>query len=44
MDLTNKRIVITRPRESAGEFAELLIAEGAIPIFFPVIQMNKSTC
>jgi len=40
MDLTNKRIVITRPRERAGEFAELLIAEGAIPIFFPVIQIS----
>jgi uroporphyrinogen-III synthase len=40
MNLTNKRIVITRPRERAGEFAELLIAEGAIPIFFPVIQIS----
>jgi uroporphyrinogen III methyltransferase/synthase len=40
MKLINKRIIITRPRERAGEFAELLTAEGAIPIFFPVIQIS----
>jgi len=40
MNLTNKRILITRPKERAKEFAELLTAEGAIPIFFPVIQIS----
>jgi len=40
MNLTNKRIVITRPRERAGEFAALLTAEGAEPVFFPVIQIS----
>jgi uroporphyrinogen III methyltransferase/synthase len=39
MKLINKRILITRPRARAGEFAELLTAEGAKPIFFPVIQI-----
>ena len=39
MNLTNKRILITRPRAQAGEFAKALIAAGAKPIFFPVIQI-----
>ena len=39
MNLTNKRILITRPRAQAGEFANALIAAGAQPIFFPVIQI-----
>src|SRR5687767_5436330 len=39
MNLTNKRILITRPRAQAGEFANALIAAGAHPIFFPVIQI-----
>jgi uroporphyrinogen III methyltransferase/synthase len=40
MNLINKRILITRPKERAKEFAELLTAEGAKPIFFPVIQIS----
>ncbi|MBI2333154.1 MAG: uroporphyrinogen-III synthase [Chloroflexi bacterium] len=39
MKLINKRILITRPKERAKEFTELLTAEGAKPIFFPVIQI-----
>ncbi len=39
MNLTGKRIVITRPRGRAEEFATALIAEGAQPIFFPVIEI-----
>jgi len=40
MNLNNNRIIITRPKERAREFAELLTAEGAKPIFFPVIQIS----
>ena len=39
MNLTRKRILITRPRAPAEEFASALIAAGAHPIFFPVIQI-----
>jgi uroporphyrinogen III methyltransferase/synthase len=39
MNLTGKRIVITRPRAQAEEFAHALIAEAAQPIFFPVIEI-----
>ena len=39
MKLTGKRVLITRPRAQAEEFASALIAEGAHPIFFPVIQI-----
>ena len=39
MNLTHKRILITRPRAQAEEFANALIAEGAHPIFFPVIEI-----
>ena len=39
MNLTGKRIVITRPRGRAEEFATALRAEGAQPIFFPVIEI-----
>jgi uroporphyrinogen III methyltransferase / synthase len=39
MNLTGKRIVITRPRRQAKEFANALIAEGAQPIYFPVIEI-----
>ena len=39
MNLINKRILITRPRAQAGEFANALIAAGARPIFFPVIEI-----
>ena len=40
MNLTNKRILITRPQVQAEEFANALIGAGAQPIFFPVIQIT----
>jgi len=39
MNLAAKRILITRPRAQAEEFAATLMAEGAQPIFFPVIEI-----
>jgi uroporphyrinogen-III synthase len=39
MKLIGKKILITRPREQAAEFAEALIAKGAIPVIFPVIEI-----
>ena len=39
MNLAGKRILITRPRAQTEEFANALIAEGAHPIFFPVIEI-----
>lgn len=35
-----KRILITRPRAQAGDFAERLRARGFDPIFFPVIEIR----
>src|SRR5689334_223226 len=37
--LFGKRIVLTRPREQAGEFARLLAAYGAEPITAPTIKL-----
>src|SRR5688572_10923929 len=39
MNVTNKRILITRPRAQAGKFANSLAAQGAQPVFFPVIEI-----
>jgi uroporphyrinogen-III synthase len=39
MNLTNKRVLITRPRAQAEGFARALKATGAEPIFFPVIEI-----
>jgi len=39
MNLTNKRVLITRPRAQAEGFARALRASGAQPIFFPVIEI-----
>ena len=39
MNLTNKRVLITRPRAQAEGFARALKAAGAQPIFFPVIEI-----
>ncbi len=39
MKLKNKRVLITRPRAQAEEFSSALIAEGAIPVYLPVIQI-----
>ena len=39
MKLTNKRILITRPRAQAHKFANSLAAQGAQPVFFPVIEI-----
>ncbi|HXQ35888.1 MAG TPA: uroporphyrinogen-III synthase [Anaerolineales bacterium] len=39
MNLIGKRVVITRPRNKAEGFAAALMAEGAYPIFFPVIKI-----
>lgn len=41
MNLSNKRIVITRPPEKAYDFAEKLRAYGAIPIVFPTIEISS---
>jgi uroporphyrinogen-III synthase len=40
MNLTKKRIVITRPRAQAQEFADALLLENAKPLFFPVIEIT----
>jgi uroporphyrinogen-III synthase len=40
MNLIGKRILVTRPRKQAEEFAAALLAEGAQPIIFPVIQIT----
>jgi len=40
MKLTGKRIVITRPRGRAEEFARALRAAGAQPVFFPVLKIE----
>ena len=40
MNLTNKRILITRPQVQAEEFANALIGAGARPVLFPVIQIT----
>jgi uroporphyrinogen-III synthase len=39
MKLKDKRVLITRPRAQAAEFAAALIAQGAIPVFLPVIEI-----
>jgi len=39
MNLTNKRILITRSRAQAVKFADSLAAQGAQPIIFPVIEI-----
>ncbi len=36
--LENKRIVVTRPIDSVGEFVSLLHEERAIPVIFPTIE------
>lgn len=41
MDLSHKRILITRPRRQADEFASALQAEGASSILFPVIEIGE---
>ena len=39
MNLIGKRVLITRARAQAEEFAKALVAEGARPVFFPVIEI-----
>ena len=39
MNLIGKRVLITRPRAQVEEFASALIVEGALPVFFPVIEI-----
>jgi len=39
MNLTNKRILITRARAQAVKFANALAAQGAQPVIFPVIEI-----
>jgi len=39
MNLIGKRVLITRARTQAEEFAKALVAEGARPVFFPVIEI-----
>lgn len=40
-NLYNKRVLITRPRGQAAEFAAALQAYGAVPISFPVIEIGR---
>jgi uroporphyrinogen III methyltransferase/synthase len=40
MSLTGKRVVITRAGEQADELAELLKAEGAVPVAVPTIEFH----
>lgn len=40
MMLRDKRIVITRARHQAGEFADLLREHGAIPVLYPCIAIT----
>ena len=40
-ELQGKRIVVTRPRHQAGEFAEALERAGAETILFPVIEIGS---
>jgi uroporphyrinogen-III synthase len=40
MNLSGTRILITRPRNQADEFAAALRAAGAEPLFFPAIQIR----
>ncbi len=39
--LDAKRVLITRPRDQADEFANLLREQGAIPILLPVIEIQS---
>src|SRR5258706_13712947 len=39
MNLTNKRILITRAPAQAVKFANALAAQGAQPVIFPVIEI-----
>jgi uroporphyrinogen-III synthase len=39
MKLIDKRVLITRSRAQSEEFGTALIAQGALPIFFPVIEI-----
>ena len=41
--LADKRILVTRPKIQSGEFIQLLEAEGAVPICFPVIEISPLT-
>ncbi len=40
MELTGARVLITRPRKQADEFAGALRQAGAVPILFPVIEIG----
>lgn len=40
MNLKDLRILITRPRHQADEFAAALQAAGAVPVIFPVIEIS----
>ena len=37
--LENKRILVTRPRAQAAELCDKLVAQGALPIVFPTIEI-----
>lgn len=37
-----KRVLITRPRDQAGDFAGMLKAAGFDPVFFPVIEIEPN--
>ena len=41
MNLLGARVIITRPRDQADSFALELQQHGAVPIFFPVIEIGR---
>ena len=40
--LFGKRVLITRPKHQAGQFSQLLLKCGAVPVEIPVIQIRPS--
>jgi uroporphyrinogen-III synthase len=41
MNLSSARLLITRPRGQAETFARAVVAAGAVPVLFPVIEIGR---